>query len=196
VFRNCGTPYLFYSEWAWAFGSAELAKLSFSVSRNSGRVGSGIRSHHAVGLEGDEPALISYLGGNFLELQRIVCIIAVFEGFEISRDQHPRPHEPLGEDRKDLADFGMEFIPMKTDGLVPFLDSPIANVKILGKLNVIIESNDVRLTMKGGRGAARALSSGFHLPALIFFQIVCHIVIHRGLKAQEFILKPGLTQLL
>ena len=53
-------------------------------------IGSGIPSHHAVGLEGDEPALISALGGDFLAFQRIVCIVAVFEGFEIDHDQHAR----------------------------------------------------------------------------------------------------------
>ena len=97
-------------------------------------IGSGIPSHHAVGLEGDEPALISALSGNFLAFQRIVCIVAIFECFEIDRDQHAGPHEPLGEDGKGLADLGMEFIHMKTDGLVLFLDSPIANVKVLDEL--------------------------------------------------------------
>ncbi len=59
-------------------------------------VGSGIPGDHAVGLEGDKPALIPSLGGNFLAFQRIVCIIAVFESFEIDRNQHARPHEALG----------------------------------------------------------------------------------------------------
>lgn len=97
-------------------------------------IGPGIPSHYSVGLEGYEPALISALGGNFLAFQRIIGIVAIFECFEIDCDQDARPHEPLREDRKALADLGMEFIHMKTDGAVFLPDSPVANVKVLDKL--------------------------------------------------------------
>jgi len=68
-------------------------------------IGSGIASHHAVGLEGDEPALISALSGNSLAFQRVVCIVPIFEGLEIDRYQHVAAHEWLIEDGEGFAAF-------------------------------------------------------------------------------------------
>jgi hypothetical protein len=67
-------------------------------------VGSGVACHHAVGLEGYEPALIPALGGNLLTFKRIVRIVPIFERVEIDDDQYPGSHIPLRHDGEGFAD--------------------------------------------------------------------------------------------
>jgi len=93
----------------------------------------GVSRDHAVGLEGDEPALVPALGGKLSAIQGVIRVIAVSEGIEIHHDEHTRPHEAFGKDRKGLANLGMEFIHIESNPLVRSLDTAESNVKVVDK---------------------------------------------------------------
>ncbi|HSN24089.1 MAG TPA: hypothetical protein VLS45_07970, partial [Methylomicrobium sp.] len=93
----------------------------------------GVSRDHAVGLEGDEPALVPALGGKLSAIQGVVRVIAVSEGIEIHHDEHTRPHEAFGKDRKGLANLGMEFIHIESNPLVRSLDTAESNVKVVNE---------------------------------------------------------------
>jgi hypothetical protein len=96
-------------------------------------IGSGVPSHQAVGLEGDEPALIPALGGKFFALQSVVRVVAVSEGIEIDHNEHSRPDEPLGEEGKGLTDLGMEFVYMKPNASGCSLDTAGGYVEVVNE---------------------------------------------------------------
>jgi hypothetical protein len=82
-------------------------------------------------------------------------------------------------------------IPVKTEGC----SSGVRAWELLYAVNRIGREKTLSNAVPIFEMLSRLLLPGFHFPALIFFEVVCHIVIHRGLQAQEVVVKSCLTQL-
>lgn len=91
-------------------------------------------NHYSVGLERDEPALITPLGRDFFAVHFVVGEIAVTRGAEVDQNQAVRPHVPIGEYREALADFGVKGVHVETYVSVVFLHAPVGDVEVMNVL--------------------------------------------------------------
>lgn len=72
---------------------------------------SGITGNHAVGLKGNEPALVTALGGNLLTFKGVVRIVTVGKGVEVDDQHYAGSHIPIGKYGK-----GLDAIPVSENG--------------------------------------------------------------------------------